>query len=93
MIFPLSQYIKIKDNCCIGYFGDNETIIQSLNESKKYIEDKFHGINIFFAINDKFNIDETFIIKKSELADFKFKFAYYYEIDPNITSLKEFLKI
>lgn len=76
---PLVNYIKIKDNYCIGYFGENINIINELKKTKYLIEKDMPGINIFICLLDQF-VNDLFQIKKSELLNFKKNFSAYQEL-------------
>jgi len=77
MSIPFQQFINIKDNYSIIYFGENENIISYLKKYKPLIE-KALKLKIFLFCLNKFANDD--ILKRSELYEYKEKIVASCEI-------------
>lgn len=88
MTIPLTHYIKIKNNFCIGYFGNNPQIITKLKEIRVAVEKQLSEIKIYIACNDEFTGER--MINYSELGKKLKEFAGYREI--NDDGIEDLLK-
>ncbi len=89
MTTPLTHYAKIKDNYCIGYFGQDDEVLTNLCKARNSLEDKFPGLKIYLVCNDE-KIDlfkEARLISKSNLEENHKNFAYYRVIKESVEEL------
>lgn len=74
---PLEHYVKIKNNYCLGYFGDDEQLLMDIYNKKKSIEKRLPQLNLYIVCKD----DKVDLIPdgipQSELANYINKFAHY----------------
>ena len=83
MTFRFDRYIKIKDTCCICYFGHNPEYVVQLNLIRPYLEKNFVGLTFFLSCRDElFEIIENDknVIKKLDLYANKKDFGFIKEI-------------
>ncbi len=88
MAIPLTHYVKVKNNYCIGYFGSDENVILKLIKSRPIIEKELQGIRIYIACNEEMSellIGEVRVVYDSELDDLRNKVAYFRELEPDET--------
>jgi hypothetical protein len=100
MTIPLTSYVKIKDNYCLGYLGLVEDYLKELLLMRPMIENEYPGLKLYIAYNDKLSHivrAHDLAIPYSMLASRLEEFAYYREIkhdllDPITTPAKLILK-
>ena len=79
----LEHYASIKNNYCIGYFGNSDEYLIQLRLLRPFLERRFHGLNIYLSCKDASiqyldNCDK--VIPLSGLRDKKSKFAHVREL-------------
>ena len=82
-MIPLPEYVKIKDNYCIAYFGFSKEYLVQLRLLRPCMEAAFPGIQIYLCSRDDLTYlfkDEPRTLNKSTLMDNKKQFAYIREI-------------
>ena len=79
-LIPLPLYAKIKDNYCIGYFGESQEIIDDLIKARPIIEKELPGLRLYICCADEKELKEERMFAKSELASKIKEFAYFREI-------------
>lgn len=52
-MIAFSQYARIKDNYCIGYFGPSEPLLLQLRDIRPFLEHSFPNIKIYIACRDQ----------------------------------------
>ena len=78
-MIPLPEYVKIKDNYCIAYFGFSKEYLVQLRLLRPCMEAAFPGIQIYLCSRDDLTYlfkDEPRTLNKSTLMDNKKQFAY-----------------
>jgi len=83
---PLTKYTLIKNNYCIGYYGDSNECISQLVRLRPLMEEKYPKIKIYLSFNDSVGYlveKQDRIILKSEFKNRKKDLAYFYEINKN----------
>lgn len=83
MAIPLSKYLEIKNNYCIGYYGSDKKQIEDLISARKILEDEMHGIKVYISCNEEMKQHfkkKKRIIFPSEFNDYRGKMAYYREL-------------
>lgn len=78
VLISLPHYAKIKNRCCIAYYGDNEEIIETIRDSRAQIEQSLPGIKLFMSFADE--IVQNDEIPKSKIQELKGQIAYFCEI-------------
>ncbi|NIQ15932.1 MAG: hypothetical protein GTO02_16520 [Candidatus Dadabacteria bacterium] len=84
MTAPFTQYVVLKDNYCLAYFGENKEVLSKLLEAREYIEKELKKIKIFIACNDKMKTivyGKRNIILESKMSDFKGKIGYFRNLE------------
>ena len=97
MPLPLPQYINVKDNYCIAYFGNNKEYIVLLKILRPFMEKAFPGIKIFISCKEDLMYlleNEERIIEKEKLKDSRYSFGYVRELlcDMQSHPIEEFMK-
>jgi hypothetical protein len=86
---PLPDYVKIKDNYCIAYFGHNKEYIVQLKLLRPFMEKQFPGVKVYLACRqESFYLleKEINILNQEELKNNKNNFAYIRELTSNMES-------
>lgn len=85
-MLALEQYAKIKNNYCLGYFGNcNEYLVQ-LRLIKPFLEQRFNGLNLYLSCKDECFHHLNSVanaIPMSQLSHNKSHFAHMKEIRCN----------
>jgi hypothetical protein len=79
MTIPFNQYLEIKDNYCLSYFGEDKDLLAEILWARMYIENELKGIKIFIACKDVFKNEmhgKRNIILESKMSDFAGKMAH-----------------
>ena len=79
MTVPFTQYLEIKDNYCLAYFGDDKAVLNKIIKAREYIEKDLKGLNLFIACKDLFkNVvhGKRNIIIESRMPEYKWKMAH-----------------
>jgi hypothetical protein len=82
-MIPLPEYVKIKDNYCIVYFGNCKEYIVQLRLLRPIMEKTFAGLQVYLACKDEYMYllnNESKTLSASSLKTQKQKFAYIREI-------------
>lgn len=82
----MAKYSLIKNNYCIGYYGDSNERVSQLVWLRPLMEEKYPKIKVYLSFNDsvKYLVEEQDrIILKSEFKNKKKDIAYFYEISKN----------
>ena len=88
MAIPLTDYVKIKNNYCIAYLGDNQQTVDALVNNCSKLEGLYPGVHIYICIQDKLIKDLLpNLVPLSTLN--KSKFAYIREIHEATEILQE----
>jgi len=84
-MFTLPDYAKIKDNYCISYYGHSDEYLVQLRLLKNIIQDRFHGLNIYFGCkDDKIHLLENeSVMKSTEIKAKRRNFAQIKNIEFN----------
>jgi len=78
MPIPFTQYLDIKDNYCLSYFGEDEQFLVKVLDARHYIERELPGLQVFIACKDIFKQiaeDRANIILESKMAEYKGQIA------------------
>lgn len=89
MTIPLSDYIKVKDNYCIAYLGDDQHTLDKLILNRDKLQKMYPGVQIYLCVKDElvnFNYLHHPIVPLSKLN--KKAFAFIREI----SDVEEFLQ-
>ena len=78
----IEKYAKVKNTCCIGYFGPDYVALLELIDSREQILKLLPGIEIHLACRDEFaqklkNVPN--LIPSKELRSKRQEFAFFYE--------------
>jgi len=87
MPVSLPNYVKIKDNYCISYYGQNKEYLVQLSLLRPIIESTFKGIQIYISCEDSslYLLEgESKILSKNETDTYRNNFAYIREIKSNL---------
>lgn len=87
-MIDFDNYVKIKNNYCICYFGQSNEYIVLLENILPYIKKQYKEINFYLSCKDecfKFLKGSDNLVKLSEIRENKHKFAYIKEIKSNTT--------
>ena len=79
MTVPFTQYLEIKDNYCLAYFGEDIDFLNKMLDARHYIERELPGLQVFIACKDMFQRiaeDRANIILESKMMDYKGKMAH-----------------
>jgi hypothetical protein len=82
-MLPLKDYIKIKDNYCITYFGSAKDFLMQLRLLRPSMEATFPGVQVYICCKDEYTYifeNDPRILSKTELFDNKKNFAYIREL-------------
>ncbi len=82
-MIDLEHYARIKNNYCIGYFGNSDEHLIQLKLLRPCMERKFIGLNIFLGCKDVsygYLQDCDKVIKLSEIRKRKREFAHIKEL-------------
>jgi hypothetical protein len=85
-MIPLTKYSLIKNNYCIGYYGDSNECISQLVWLRPLMEEKYPKIKIYLSFKDsaRYLVEkQDRIILKSKFKSKKKDLAYFYEISKN----------
>jgi len=88
MAIPLTHYVKIKNNYCIGYFGSDKNVISKLIKYRPVIEKELPGIRIYIACNGEMSeilAGEVRVVYDLEVYDLRDKVAHFRELEPDET--------
>lgn len=89
MPIPLPDYVKIKDNYCIAYFGHNKEYILQLKLLRPFMEANFPGVKVYLACRqDALSLldKEINVLSQEDLKTSKNNFAYIRELTSNMES-------
>jgi len=75
MTTPFTQYVDIKDNYCLTYFGEDEIMLNKIFEAKEYIEKELPDLKIFVICSDLFKNKIKNVIFESNMSEYKGKMA------------------
>lgn len=83
MTTPFTQYVDIKDNYCLAYFGEDEIMLDKIYQAKQYIEKELPGLKIFILCKDLFKVkyDLPDFIFESKMAEYKGKMACFRNLE------------
>ena len=92
MIIALPHYSKIKNNYCVGYFGQKDEVLLKLLAARPNLENQFPGLQLYICCLDEKAalVGEDKVILKSQLDSGLKQVAYFREISDD--ALEEFLK-
>jgi hypothetical protein len=90
MTVPFISYLDIKDNYCLGYFGNDKDIISKMLVARDCIESELQGFNVFISCKDSLNVDGKNIIPESRMADYKGKMGHFCNLE-KLQDLKSLL--
>lgn len=54
MTTPFTQYLDIKDNYCLAYFGEDESLVNKILLARSFIEKDLKGLKVFIIFKDLF---------------------------------------
>lgn len=96
MPIPLPEYIKVKDNYCLAYFGNSKEYLVQLRLLRPFMEKQFPGVKVFLCCKDCYFYllkNEERILTQTELQSKKNEFAYVRELTCNMQShpIEEFM--
>lgn len=84
MAIPFTKYLDIKDNYCLGYFGDDKETLNKFLQAREYIEKELKGIKIFISCKDSLKSivhGKRNIILESKMDDYKGKIACFCNLE------------
>jgi hypothetical protein len=96
----LTNYVKIKDNYCLCYFGNNKEHVMWLKYVRPMLEKTHPDINIYLATNERlFSLleGENRVLRRQDLTrKEKLNFAHIRELKQDVNSdvnvVEEFIK-
>lgn len=83
MGFALTEYIKIKNNYCVCYFGHDASYLVQLRILRPYIEQALPELRLTICCNDQYVYlfeGEPRVIGRSQVVDRKKEFAFIREL-------------
>jgi hypothetical protein len=81
MTIPFTQYLDIKDNYCLGYFGEDKDFLYKILEARTYIEKELPGLMVFVACRDALQGGQDNVILESKISEYKGKMAYFCNLE------------
>lgn len=84
MTTPFTQYVEIKDNYCLAYFGEDEIMLNKVFEAKEYIEKELPNLKVFVICKDLFKDkinNRSNVIFESKMGDYKGKMACFRNLE------------
>lgn len=84
MTLPLFEYVSIKNNYCIGYLGEDQSLILDVIKSRHFIEKAFPELQVFIVCKDEMHnlvINNKNIILESNIPKFTGKIAYFRNLE------------
>jgi hypothetical protein len=75
MTTPFKQYVDIKDNYCLSYFGEDESMLDKIFKAKEYIEKELPDLKVFVICKDLFKNKTNNVIFESKMGEYKGKMA------------------
>jgi len=84
MAIPLTHYVRIKNNYCVGYFGSDKNVILKLIKSRPIIEKELPGVRIYIACNEEMSeilAGEVRVVYGPEVYDLRDKVAHFRELE------------
>lgn len=96
-MISFEQYVKIKDNYCIGYFGPELSYVLEIADAIPFIEKEVPGVKIFLSCRDEFCAkisDKSKVVPVSLLKSQRYEFAYVRDMkyDGKLTPAKVLLR-
>ncbi len=94
MTAPFTQYLDVKDNYCLAYFGEDKDMLQKMLLSRDNIEKELKGMKIFIACKDTMKSvvhGKRNIILESKMGDFRGKIACFRKLEEK-SDLKSLLE-
>jgi hypothetical protein len=91
MAKPLFEYISIKNNYCIGYFGNDRSLALDILNARRFIEKEFPGLQIYIAFKDEIQDmvkGNKNIIFESNIPSFVGKIAYFRNLEEKSDLIK-----
>lgn len=82
MTTPFTQYVDIKDNYCLAYFGEDENILNKVFEAREYIEKELPKLKVFVICRDSFKDKNNLnLIPESRMGEYKGKMACFRNLE------------
>jgi len=91
MAKPLFEYISIKNKYCIGYFGNDSSLVLDILNSRKFIEKEFPGLQIYLSFKNEMQDmvkGSKNIILESNIPSFSGKVAYFRNLEEKSDLIK-----